>query len=615
MGILSNLCSSLTKSIVKNRLSKYANSGSSNVSNNEAQSVVNNTPFGDIEFLNENAKDFLTSNGILQSTRESVGLEQIFDIANWGYKDFINERINWQKGIDSLFGEPAWYYFKIFFKFDTQYGLLGGVLNELGSIDSKTGYLNVNTAEKYLKTLQGNYHNSSDKVANRRYALQRFVRSLSWISSTTPWFFHKIRDVNNGSIMNFENLTEQKSLEIECLEDATDMRLMTLMDLYKYAAYDEIRQKEILPDNLRKFDMDVVVFQSPLRYFHTSTKDLKNRKTNYKSLNASDFGDRMSFKLFTFQNCEIDYNSLSTFIPSEMSNESAFSIKSAFRINYERVYQHLNNEFVQFFVGDGGIYSTGSGGNSSSDQIKLKTNNTTNTNNSTNKSSSKNDDTIDGGTLSEVNVTGTNGILNNSSKTQEKRLSSLIYANENKRYYNSASSVYKSIVDATEDTVTNAMRLISPKTILGNMYGNYGPYSDYGKSKIKKQKNGLNKIDYSSVDSSSVAGALTDTIKSIGSGYTNWWKKTIEPYKNLNKVWSGDKKQNYSGNLNDSIFSRLDSKPTQYKGYSGTLNTLSKEAMAKKVGDKRTMFEYNHEMFNGGTKGNTPKRHVEHHNI
>ena len=251
------------------------------------------------------------------ASRDANTDQTLLDVPAWGYKDFINERVSFQKGLDSIATQPAWLYFKLFFKFDSSYGLLGGIMK---SSDGSKFAAN-NTAIQYLTR---NWYKLNDNMGARRKSLVKFVRSLSYISSYAPWFFKSVKDVNNALNMNLDNLTAEKSIEIECSEEATDLRLLTLMDFYKYAAYDAINQKEILPENLRKFDLDIVVFQSPIRYLQTSTRDLKGRKTVYKNLNSANMTDRMSFKLFSFQGCEIDYSTLNTMLPQTFSNQAPF---------------------------------------------------------------------------------------------------------------------------------------------------------------------------------------------------------------------------------------------------------------------------------------------------
>ena len=356
------------------------------------------------------------------ASRDANTDQTLLDVPAWGYKDFINERVSFQKGLDSIATQPAWLYFKLFFKFDSSYGLLGGIMK---SSDGSKFAAN-NTAIQYLTR---NYGKSSDNMGARRKSLVKFVRSLSYISSYAPWFFKSVKDVNNALNMNLDNLTAEKSIEIECSEEATDLRLLTLMDFYKYAAYDAINQKEILPENLRKFDLDIVVFQSPIRYLQTSTRDLKGRKTVYKNLNSANMTDRMSFKLFSFQGCEIDYSTLNTMLPQTFSNQAPFQSSPTFKIKYDRVYQHNQNEFAKVLFGDSGFL------------------------------------------WSQNEATAPETINAESDDHENKRHKMMQYAIDNKYYYNPASQTYKTLVDASESTISAAMMLIDGSAGLGNLYG------------------------------------------------------------------------------------------------------------------------------------------------
>ena len=286
------------------------------------------------------------------TSRDATPMVTNIDIPAWGYKNYINERVSWQKGLDNIYRDPSWMYFKIFFKFDSPYGLLGGVLNNNGSTKFKVG----NTAIQYLhRNMVARGQNDVNNLYARKNALANFVKLLSRISCKEPWLFSSIKDVNQALTMDFENLSHEKELEIECRPDTTDWLLSTLFNLYKYACFDEINMKEIIPENLRKFDMDVIVFQAPLRYFHTSSRDLKGRSTPYKNFSSSNYGDRMSFQLFTFLNCEFDYKSLSAALPQNLTSENPFENKPTFKIKYERSYQHMNNEFLQLMFGSEGL--------------------------------------------------------------------------------------------------------------------------------------------------------------------------------------------------------------------------------------------------------------------
>ena len=401
------------------------------------------------------------------ASRDANTDQTLLDVPAWGYKDFINERVSFQKGLDSIATQPAWLYFKLFFKFDTSYGLLGGIMQ---SSDGSKFAAN-NTAIQYLTR---NIYKSNDNMEGRRKSLIKFVRSLSYISSNAPWFFKSVKDVNNALNMNLDNLTAEKSIEIECSEEATDLRLLTLMDFYKYAAYDAINQKEILPENLRKFDLDIVVFQSPIRYLQTSTRDLKGRTTVYKNLNSANMTDRMSFKLFSFQGCEIDYSTLNTMLPQTFSNQAPFQSSPTFKIKYDRVYQHNQNEFAKVLFGDSGfLWSQNGIENYVLNGDKYKSSATTTNSNG-------------------ITVIGDKEKIGTSNKESDdhenKRHKMMQYAIDNKYYYNPASQTYKTLVDASESTISAAMMLIDGSAGLGNLYGKAASIGSTFKSVGKNAK-------------------------------------------------------------------------------------------------------------------------------
>lgn len=356
MGFLKNLSAKLSKAL---RVEQTSNSSSNYTSGYQTPTGTfgsDNTPIYNgwlrnpvLNTSSSNAE--LSRKGGIIPSRDIKGMSTNIDIPAWGYKDYINERVSWQKGLNTLYGDPSWMYFKIFFKFDSPYGLLGGILNRDGKLTTMT-----NTARQYLhRNYIARGSNDVNGLYARETALSNFVKLLSRISCKEPWLFSSIKDVNQALTMDFENLSHEKELEIECRPDTTDWLLSTLFNLYKYACFDEINMKEVVPENLRKFDMDVVVFQAPIRYFHTSSRDLKGRSTPYKNFAANNYGDRMSFQLFSFLNCEFDYKSLSAALPQNLTSELPFENRPTFKIKYERSYQHMNNEFLQMMFGSEGL--------------------------------------------------------------------------------------------------------------------------------------------------------------------------------------------------------------------------------------------------------------------
>ena len=81
-----------------------------------------------------------------------------FLVPNWSYKDFLNERVEFVKGLNSVSGDPAWCYFKIFFHFNSNLGLLGGILgnNENDTYTTNTMIAD-NCAAAWLETWKDTY--------------------------------------------------------------------------------------------------------------------------------------------------------------------------------------------------------------------------------------------------------------------------------------------------------------------------------------------------------------------------------------------------------------------------------------------------------------------------
>ena len=301
-------------------------------------------------------------------------------LPDWTYADFINERAIWQKGLSSVFDEPGWFYFKIFFDFDTNHGLFGGLLNYKELTQA------TNSAAKYLYSNIDNHKNI--KAKDRITALYKFASILSYINDQAPWYFKEVKNLNDAVSPVVDNFSQERFIEIGVTQDAIDMRLSTLMSLYNYACFDNFYNKEIVPKNLRKFNMSIVVFQTPLRYLHTSftsNKKIefmgidvgavadevtgffgkkKSRKpaSNYKSMNvnnglSNNFGDLMSMKIYTFLGCEFDLKSFSDIIPGQITNENPFKLgNSSIKISYTKCVEHTMNEFYGMMFGTDGFY-------------------------------------------------------------------------------------------------------------------------------------------------------------------------------------------------------------------------------------------------------------------
>ncbi len=286
-------------------------------------------------------------------------LKLAFSFPDWTYGDWLNERNIWQRGLYSFGGEPNWFYFKVFFKFNTQHGLLGGLLNDTDVMQS------TNSAGKYLKLANDTYAHSG--LLERLIALKKFASILSRIQTHTPWFFKSVKGLDKASYTGLD-LGKEKSIELTTIGDSVDLRLTTLFDLYKFACFDDINNREIIPENLRKFEMSVLIYSTPISFLHDALY-YEGKQINFKSVindnGASNylsapntFKNTLSYKMYTFKNCEFTLPEISSLMPNDVNNEAPFKIAegSSLKIIYDKCYTHTSNELMGMMFGSDGFY-------------------------------------------------------------------------------------------------------------------------------------------------------------------------------------------------------------------------------------------------------------------
>ena len=394
-----------------------------------------------------------------------IDMDYNFNVPNWGINDFLNERSMFQKGISTLAGEPGHFYFKIFFNFDTSFGLLGSLLH----VDNNSfSQFSTNTAIKYLMYSSIGQPHRSDDIPGRMLALFKFGNLLSYISNYSPWFFKSIKNLSSADVYPLTEIQNDKNtIEIELNPDAVDMRVTTLFDLYRYACYDRIKMKEIIPENLRKFDMDVMVFHVPLKYYNTaiSSKSLK-KKFDYKKLSYN-MANMPSFKMYSFLGCEFDLESLGSLMPDIKNDKPGMIGETSIKINYTQVHTHTMNDWYRIMFGTDGFYYNANKENTNPSEVSLVE--------AAEKNSSYNDKST---------------FYDKSNDEQYQRLKAKQAILDHLLYYNSTSSQYKELTDASEALCSDLYRAVAPNKALGNLYeniisGGVGPGSNYFKSKMK----------------------------------------------------------------------------------------------------------------------------------
>ena len=297
------------------------------------------------------------------------------------------------------FDTPQTYYFKLFFYFDNQksaspaittgidssnlLGLyydgtaLSGLPWEGGQVlktddvpRPEHGYVPVNTALNYLLI---NYE------WDRAQKLTKFITLLSELSYKYPWYFQSISGLDNAinrkevTDKDFKIEEQRRSFQIKCLPDSDDNKIGKLLDLYRDIVWSQEMHKEILPANLRKFDMGIFIFSKPIKNMHrrvgrndiittvnsipwdkpsTTTGDYANFAPEFDNFSS---GYKTSYKYIEFHNCEIDYNS-SASVYNELNNKEGFNQEYSINIFYDNALENRYDEWLMKNIGDFSIW-------------------------------------------------------------------------------------------------------------------------------------------------------------------------------------------------------------------------------------------------------------------
>jgi hypothetical protein len=184
----------------------------------------------------------------------------------------------------NLLDTPAQKYFKILFYFgsmpenDTDSNHLSGLLAPTWEVFNKRNNAefaqSMNPLQYYDFNSAWSYLMLNDEL-ERAEKLEQFVTLLSDINTYSPWYFTSIGGINealerkaaeDGKI----DMNDRKKLSIKCLPDAFDNRITTLLELYRDITWSWVQKKEIIPANLRKFNMAVYIFEAPNNVWHYS---------------------------------------------------------------------------------------------------------------------------------------------------------------------------------------------------------------------------------------------------------------------------------------------------------------------------------------------------------
>lgn len=272
-----------------------------------------------------------------------------FRTGNLGYKN-------------NKYDAPAKYYFKLFFYFNN-----GGLLDSKPYIDwnaldenSDVSKLVNDGTKNNIKDAQYEMYNTAKYYLlhnveyERAELLDQFINLLKEINTYTPWYFKEISGLSealsraNLAERDFKIEESKKNLTIKCLPDSIDDRIGTLLDLYRAICYSYYQKKEIVPANLRRFNMGIYIFQTPTNFLNRFEK-------NYASFTHDEMLDELqlksSSKYIELVNCEFNIASGATPFGT-LNNTEGNSHEYEIGITYDDIFEERYNSFISRTIGD-----------------------------------------------------------------------------------------------------------------------------------------------------------------------------------------------------------------------------------------------------------------------
>lgn len=224
-------------------------------------------------------------------------------------------------------------------------------------MESQRNFANNNTSLYDLEVFSNcayTYLLRNDEV-ERAEKLKQFITLLSNINTYSPWYFTEISGLDGILERPFKvgedeyKIEAPKQITIKCMPDSSDNRIATLLDLYRDFTFSQINNRVILPGNLRRFDMSIYIFDSPISNLHYNGDNHGIMNKNNKSSAEGNFP--VSYKCIELHDCEIDYNATKAGYTS-LTNSEGFQQTFEIPISVGNAYEIRYNQYIDRTIGD-----------------------------------------------------------------------------------------------------------------------------------------------------------------------------------------------------------------------------------------------------------------------
>lgn len=143
--------------------------------------------------------------------------------------------------------------------FSTDLDFFHGSKQAIGN--NQLGMYNLNDGFAYMSAQEFLFQRSQ----TRRDMLRAFTNGFMFINKNSPYYFQTLTGLDNLLKVDIKNVHKtggkaqrMGTLSIDCLE-SIDMRIFALSELYRKSIYDYTYHRSMLPENLRKFRMWIIV--------------------------------------------------------------------------------------------------------------------------------------------------------------------------------------------------------------------------------------------------------------------------------------------------------------------------------------------------------------------
>lgn len=216
------------------------------------------------------------------------------------FDDYKRNFVRWKsKYVERHLEDPSYAGFHVKFQFNETYennfdDVIPGSLLYIDNIYSADDWMSPDhvlldtalrstskySALTYLKHLE----DSAVFTENSRvWLLQGLIKELMYIQNKTPWYFQSLTGLDTAYKINHQGyrVGDTGKIEINTLE-SIDRRVAYIVDAYRTLAWDMKTMSWVLPENLRKFGMEIAVTE--FQPIHTKDQMYKFSTETYSQI-------------------------------------------------------------------------------------------------------------------------------------------------------------------------------------------------------------------------------------------------------------------------------------------------------------------------------------------